>query len=128
MTLRLFDVLQRVADELPGCELTSVASLESGLSLASAAPGAERDVSAADAFGAQLYRLLADALDESGASGDVEDFVIQGRQRTCVAVRLEDSGYFWHVSTTADTMLGFTQAVIRKYQSQVTQGVRELLG
>lgn len=128
MSLLLLEVLQKVADELPGCELTSVASLETGLSLAAASPGGSRDASESDAFGAQLYRLLGDALKEAGAAGGVDDVVLIGELRICVVAQLASSGYFWQVSTRADTALGFTQAVMRKFQGQVVEGVTALLG
>lgn len=125
--MTLLDLLQRVVDELPGCELTSVVSLETGLSLAAVSAAAPNDAAAADAFGGELYRVVREALTESGIDGAVDDIVVQGRARTLVSTPLADTNYFWHISTRVETTLGFTQAVMRKYQAEVAEGVTALV-
>lgn len=125
--MTLMDTLQRIATELPECQLTSVVDFESGLSLACVAPAGTDEAAGADAFHCNLYRLVRSALSELGDDDDVDDVVIHGARRTFVSRPLGDSGYFWHVATGADTTLGFTQAVMRKYQREVQQGIDELL-
>lgn len=125
--MMLFDVLQKVADELPGCELTSIVSLDSGLSLACVAPGRDDAAAGADAFHSELYRVIRNALSELGNDAPVDGVVVQGKQRVFVSRPVGGLGYFWHVATRAETTLGFTQAVMRKYQSDVESGLRELL-
>jgi predicted regulator of Ras-like GTPase activity (Roadblock/LC7/MglB family) len=122
----LFDVLRKMADELPGCELASVVSFDTGLSLACVS--ADQDgAAAADAFHGQLYRTAQRAVDELGAEGPIEDLVIEGDRRIFVSSPIGDSGYFWHVATSAGTTLGFTQALMRKYRDDVEKGVLELV-
>lgn len=124
--MSLITLLQTIADELPGCELTSVVSLDTGLSLAAATTADPNDAAAADAFHSELYRLTRNALAEAGAVSEIEDVVVQGGRRTFVSSPLGDSGYFWHVSTRSDTTLGFTQAVMRKYRDEVMRGISDL--
>ena len=125
--MTLIELLDKVRDELPGCELMSVVSFDSGLSLAASSAAAPNDSAAADAFGSEVYRLARSALGESGLSSDIDDVVIQGRARTLVSTPLGDTGYFWHISTRADTTLGFTQAVMRKYLGEIVEGVNALV-
>lgn len=123
----LFDVLQLVADELPGCELTSVVNLDSGLSLAAVTAGNSEDAAGADAFHSELYRLVQNAMGELGSQDTISDIVVQGKRRLYISTPLGKSGYFWHVATRADTTLGFTQAVMRKYREEVEAGVAALV-
>jgi predicted regulator of Ras-like GTPase activity (Roadblock/LC7/MglB family) len=122
----LFDVLRKMADELPGCELTSVVSLETGLSLACVSAD-QNGAAAADAFHGEFYRVARGAMNEIGLDGPIEDVVIQGDRRVFVSTPIGDSGYFWHVATSAETTLGFTQALMRKYRDDIEAGVRDLL-
>lgn len=126
--MTLVDLLHQVREELPGCEFTSVVEVESGLSLVSSQAIARDDVEALDAFETELHRVLQHALHQSGADVPVDDVVIQGRERTLVTLRLGESGYFLHVVTSAKTTLGFTQAVMRKYQAQILERVDALVG
>jgi len=123
----LFEVLDRVASELPGCQLTSIVSLESGLSLACVARDGNDHAAAADAYHSNLYRLVRNALAELGDVSPIDDVVIVGTRRVFVSRPLGTSGYFWHVSTSVETTLGFTQAVMRKYQGEVQKGIEDLL-
>lgn len=122
----LFDVLKKMADELPGCELTSIVAFETGLSLACVSPNQD-GAAAADAFHSELYRIANTAIGELGVDAPIDDVVVQGERRTFVSSPIGDSGYFWHVATRAGTTLGFTQALMRKYRDEIEQGVRELL-
>ena len=126
--MTLLELLGQVREELSGCDVTSIVSFESGLSLAASADIETHDAAAADAFGSVLYRLLRNAVEDAGLEGAVDDIVIQSPARTLVSTQLGDTGYFWHLSTRPDITLGFTQAVMRKYHGEVEQGVRELLG
>lgn len=123
----LFEVLERVARELPSCVLTSIVAADSGLSLACVAPNENDQAAAADAFHSNLYRVVQSALSELGDDSPIEDVVITGGRRVFVSRPLGDSGYFWHVATSSETTLGFTQAVMRKYQGEIQKGVEELV-
>ena len=125
--MTLMDLLETIADELPGCELTSVVSFDSGLSLASVSPASHDDAAAADAFHCELYRLLGKALTEAGSSSPIDDVVVRGAKRTFISTPLAQSGYFWHVCTKTETTLGFTQAVMRKYREDILAGIRGLI-
>ncbi len=125
--MKLFETLQRITNDLPGCQSNSVVSLETGLSLACVAPAGPDNAASADAFHCNLYRLVQDALEELGEDGSVDDVVVQGGKRTFVSRPLGDTGYFWHISTSIETTLGFTQAVMRKYEAEVREGIDELL-
>ena len=123
----LFDRLRTVADELPGCRLTSIVSFETGLSLASVADGAEEEAAGADAFHNEMYRQIATALRELESSQAIENLVVQGRKAIFVSTPLGDSGYFWHVATDASTTLGYTQAVMRKWRDEIENSVDAFL-
>ena len=121
MTLR--ELLDSVREELPQCELTSVVSLQTGLSLAASGSRPAVDAATADAFSGELYRLIANLFPEERP----DDVVVRGPSHVFVSTRLDDTGYFWHLSTRAEVTLGFTQAVMRKYQQRVTDAVGTLL-
>lgn len=121
----LFDVLKRVAKDLPGCVLTSVVSYETGLSVARVAPDAQSG-EAADAFQTDLQRVVRLLAQRSGGGGKIDEVVLHSQKTTFLAIPLGDTGYFWHVATSIDTTLGFTQALIRKNVGDVTEGLRAL--
>ncbi len=125
MTLR--ELLNQVRDELPGCELTSIVSFESGLSIAASTSASSDARAAVDAYDGEVHRLLSRVLVDSGLDNDIDDIVIKGSTRTLVSTPLGDTGYFWHLSTSAETTLGFTQAVMRKYHADVMHGVADLV-
>lgn len=121
--MNLSELLDIVREELPQCELTSVVDLKTGLSLATS--GVRDPVSAAmvDAFGGEAYRLVALLL--PGRATD--NIVMRGPTHVFVSTLLDDTGYYWHLSTRAEITLGFSQAVIRKYHARVTEVVRALV-
>jgi len=126
--MTLVDLLNRVAEQLPGCKSTSIVSLHSGLALASVAPGDADAAAGADAFTSDLYRLTANAMQELGSQDSVDNIVIEGKQATFVSTPLGDGEHFWHVVTAHDTTLGFTQAVMRKHRDDIEQSISALLG
>ncbi len=122
----LFELLKGVSNELPGCLSTSIVGLEDGLPLASVSNSEDDAAAAADAFHSDLYGNAARALKEMGASKTVGGIVVHGGEATFVSLPLADTGFFWHVVTDVKTTLGFTQAVMRKFEDDVTAGVVEL--
>lgn len=123
--MSVFDLLRRIADELPGCILTSVVSMDDGLPLATVTVADNEDAAAADAFHSDVYRTVGRALRELGVQSQVQGFVLQGEQTTYVSLPL-GSGFFWHIATRSDTTLGFTQALMRRHRDQISQSVSEL--
>lgn len=123
--MSLFDLLRKVADELPGCVATSVVGKDDGLPLASVSSEHSEDAAAADAFHSDVYRVVERALDELGRDAPVEGIVLQGDEMIYVSLPVDDL-YFWHVVTKSDTTLGFTQALMRRYRSQIENGIAEL--
>lgn len=122
----LFDVLRKMADELPGCELTSVVAFDTGLSLACVSSSPD-GAAAADAFHSELYRVAGRAMTEIGIDAPIEDVVVQGDRHVYVSSPIGNTGYFWHVATGVETTLGFTQALMRKYRDDIEAGVKELI-
>lgn len=122
----LLDILDEVAREVPGCILTSIVSLETGLPLASVSDVDSEDAAGADAFHSQLYRQIQRAVGELGEGQNVRAVVISADDATFVSWPIRD-GYFWHVVTSPDTTLGFTRAMMRKVYDDVIEGVEALL-
>ena len=125
--MSIFDLLQSVASELPGCLSTSIVAADSGLPLASIARGMDDDSAAAsDAFHSNVYRNATTAIGELGAQQEIEGIVIEGVKATYLSIPLGDTGFFWHVATESGTTLGFTQAVMRKRRDEIRRGVQAL--
>ncbi|MFU8803802.1 MAG: hypothetical protein ACNA8W_08355, partial [Bradymonadaceae bacterium] len=122
----LFELLEDLTRELPGCRLTSVVSQETGLSLASVAGTDPLDAAGADAFHSDLYRITSHALAELDFSQSPQGFVLTGKESIFVSLPLEETGYFWHVATDRRTTVGFTQAIMRKHARRIQESVREL--
>lgn len=123
----IFDVLERVTQQIPGCLMTSVVDLDSGISLATVGASGSMTSAEADAYHSDLYRLIERSMAMLESHQPVEGLVLMGRSATFVSAPLGDSGHFWHVATEVDTTIGFTQALMRKYQADVTQSLGQLL-
>lgn len=124
--MSVFDVLNLVRSELPGFVSTSVVTLENGLQLANVCVVDADDAAAADAFHSDIYRATHRALREiQGADRRTDGIVLMSEHHMFLSVPLDDE-FFWHVVTQAETTLGFTQAVMRKYREPVRAAVRQL--
>lgn len=124
----LFSLLEDIAEQLPGCQMASIVDLESGMQLASVGEHDAAATAGADAFQSELYRRAAELVERLDAEGPIETVVLESNGTTFVSEPIGESGYFWHVATEANTTLGFTRAVMRKYRGRVLEGVEALVG
>lgn len=126
--LSIFQVLQQVADHIPGCLMTSVVDGESGMSLASVSPRVDAGAAAgADAFHSDLYRLVQRSMAMLEAEQDIEGVVLVGEAAIFISAPLPQGALFWHVVTDLDTTVGFSQALMRKYLPQVQRAMAYLI-
>lgn len=124
----LFSVLEDLSAQLPGCKLASIVDLESGMQLASVAPGNAAGAAGADAFQSELYRHLEELVPTLDCDGPLEAVVLESSETTFVSEPVGNTGYFWHVATDGSTTLGFTQAIMRKYRTRIADSVHALVG
>lgn len=124
----LFHILEELSNQLPGCKMASIVDLQTGMQLASVGGAGGAKAAGADAFQSELYNQLGGLSEALGAVGEPEMLVVESGQTTFVSELIGESGYLWHVATDAETTLGFTQAIMRKYRERVTQGVAQLVG
>lgn len=122
----IFEVLQQVAANIPGCLFTSIVDADSGMSLASVSPRGE-DAAGADAFHSDLYRLIQRSMQMLESPQPIEGVVLVGDSAIFLSIPFPNSTYFWHMATDLDTTVGFTQALMRKYSGAVTQSLGQLL-
>lgn len=122
----IFDLLKNVSANIPGCLMTSIVDSESGVSLASVG---SRDVltEQADAYHAEMYRLIAKSMQMLDSEQPIEGTVLVGDQAIFVSLPFSNSTYFWQVVTGLDTTVGFTQALMRKYQGEIASSISHLL-
>ncbi|MEM1350436.1 MAG: hypothetical protein AAGI01_17885 [Myxococcota bacterium] len=126
-TASIFAVLQQIAQTIPGCRLTSVVDAETGMAIASvSAEGVGSAAAGADAYHADMYRFVGRAMDALGAPQDVESLVLVGDYSVFISLPFNER-YFWHVVTTRETTVGYTQAMMRRYSVQVAESVRGLV-
>ena len=126
MSQSIFEILQQVTESIPGCAFTSIVDASTGMSLASV-PGpqqTEGSPEAADAYHSDLYRLVSRALDALESHQSLRGLVLHSEKFTFISQPLPDSTYMWHVVTVSATTVGFTQAMMRKFQP----GVLEMVG
>jgi predicted regulator of Ras-like GTPase activity (Roadblock/LC7/MglB family) len=124
----LFSVLQDLSAQLPGCKMVSIVDLESGMQLASVAEGLAAGAAGADAFQSELHRKVDELVPTLDCDGPLESVVLESDETTFIAEPIGETGYFWHVATSADTTLGFTQAIMRKYRNRILESVSALVG
>ena len=124
----LFDILSDVRDELPGCRLTSIVNMQSGMQLASVADIEAHMAEGADAFQSELYRAIQSALPAFNVDGELEALVLDADETTFISEPVPGTEYFWHVATDSSTTLGFTQAIMRKFRDDIAEGVQSLTG
>ena len=125
--LSIFEVLQQVANNIPGCLMTSVVDADSGMSLASVTPDDAVDAASADAFHSDLYRLVHRSMQTLDSPQAVDGLVLVGEHAIFLSIPFPNSTYFWHMVTDLDTTVGFTQALMRKYSGPVMQSMSAVL-
>ena len=125
--MSVFDVLESISKELPGCILTSIINTETGMPLARVTDLDLDDAAGADALHNDLYRLATQAMRRSsGEEQRIDGIVIESQNAIFVSSPLGDTGFMWHVVTDLGTTLGFTQAVMRKSSERMTTAIHEL--
>lgn len=124
----LYELLEGITHQLPGCRLASVVQQETGMPLVSISGDASLDSAGVDAYHGDLYHVIGRALKELGYEESVQGVVLTGKHAIFVSLPLEDTGFFWHVATERTTTVGFTQAVMRKHASAVQVALLALLG
>ncbi len=122
----IFEILQQVAQNIPGCLMTSVVDADSGMSLASVSQDT-LSAATADAYHADLYRSIERSMNMLENPKPVEGVVLVGESAVFISAPFLESTYFWHVVTDLDTTVGFTQALMRKYRPQVEESLRQVL-
>lgn len=124
MSSTIFELLHRVASDIPGCLHTSVVDIESGMSLAAVSLGQDSlSAAGADAYQSDLFRLIEQASEGLESNGAPESVVIIGESAVFISSPFPHTTYFWHVVTSIDTTIGFTQAIMRKYQQPLIDSI-----
>jgi predicted regulator of Ras-like GTPase activity (Roadblock/LC7/MglB family) len=126
-TPTLNELLAQIAQEVPGCLMTSVVDLDSGLALASVSHDSLA-AAGADAYHADIYRALYRAASALEGAQHPEAVVLMSHHAVFLSVPFGGTTCFWHVVTRIDTTIGFTQALIRKYYHAMEQATRALTG
>ena len=127
MSSTIFDLLEQVAQNIPGCLMTSVVDAQHGMSLASVSRDS-LSAATADAYHSDLYKSLHTSMRMLESTQHVEGIVLVGDDAIFLSFPFEDSSYFWHVVTDLDTTIGFTQALMKKFRPMVTQSLSDILG
>lgn len=124
----LYELLEGITHQLPGCRLASVVQQETGMPLVSIGGDESLDSAGVDAYHGDLYQVIGRALGELSFEESVQGVVLTGKHAIFVSVPLDDTGFFWHVATDRSTTVGFTQAVMRKHATSVQHALLTLLG
>lgn len=127
MSASLYDMLEHVNGQLPGCLHMSVIDGETGLALASITTGDLLDGAGVDAYHSDLYRLTGASLDNLPIRAYPEGIALVSEQANFVSTPLESSGYLWLVVTRRETNIGFIQALMRRFGADLEQSLRDLL-
>ena len=123
----IFDLLQQISSSIPGCLLTSIVDVDSGMSLAAVHHPSLQATDAADAYHGELYRLIHRSMDMLDAPQFVEQLVLVGEGAIFLSSPIPKTRYFWHVVTGCDTTIGFTQALMRKHRADIEESVSQLV-
>ena len=124
----LHNLLRQSSAQIPNCVMNSIVDATSGMALVSASLGTDPHVGAsADAYHTELYRLVTRSMDMLDASQQARGIVLTGPSLIFYSLPFPGSPYFWHVVTSTDTMTGFTQAVMRKFQAPLWESMSQLL-
>ena len=127
MATSLFELLERIAEQLPGCLHTSVVDRETGLALAAVSQGDPLDSAGADAYHSDLYRLSTFAAIGLPKSSQAEGIVLTGKRSVFVSLPLGETGFVWLVVTKRETTVGFTQAIMRKRGDEIAESLAVLV-
>ena len=121
----IFDLIGELSARIPDCLVVSVVDARDGMSLATVSAGGD-DATGADAYQAELYRMVERAMAMLDRGHDLESLVLLGEETSCLSAPIESEPYFWFIVTERATTVGFTQALMRKYSPRVAQSVRSL--
>lgn len=126
--MSIFEILKQVAQNIPGCIHTSVVDIDSGMSLAAVSPGHEAlGAAGADAYQSDMFRFIQKANNALDAPQATESIVLIGESSVFIATPFHGTAYFWHVVTSIETTIGFTQAIMRKYQQPLEESMAKIL-
>ncbi len=126
MSGSLSELLNELADQLPGCLHTSVIDGQTGLALVSVSEVDALDAAGTDAYHNDLYRLSEIALRDTPVSAQVNDVVLSSDEGTFVSIPIGKSGYRWLVVTGRDATVGFVQALMRKHVARIGDSLNTL--
>ncbi|MBH24779.1 MAG: hypothetical protein CMH57_10070 [Myxococcales bacterium] len=119
--MNILEVLEAFAQEVPGFLTCSVVSLLDGTNIGSVGVVENFDPAAADAYFSEVLKKNTAALDSLGLQADTEDVLLTTRSAFFLARALPETPYFWNVITTRRGSLGFTRALMRKYEARIVQ-------
>lgn len=126
--MSLFELLHQVTREIPECVHTSVIDRDSGMALASVSPLTSSDAAAAsDAYQSDILRALEQAQDALEISPGLESMMLTSQAHVFIAQPLSQGQYVWHVVTSINTTVGFTQAIMRKHRASLQQSMMTLV-
>lgn len=126
--MSLFELLHHVTREIPECVHTSVIDRDSGMALASVSPLVSSDAAAAsDAYQSDILRALEQAQEALEIQSGVESMMLVSQTNVFIAIPLSQGQHIWHVVTSINTTVGFTQAIMRKHRAALQQSMMTIV-
>lgn len=119
--MHLLDVLQAFSADVPAFLASSIVSREEGTALASITANPRVEVMGADAWLAELLVRHDATLAALRVEDTTEDLFITTQRALLIARPLPGTPWFWHVVTSAQTSLGLTRAIMRKFEPELMQ-------
>lgn len=118
MINQLQNLVERMAQELPGVLAAAVVTVEDGLSIAESSRKEGVETAAASAYLASIVKSNAKAINLLADDEVVEDILVTTSQYHFIIRHLPDQPFFIFLMTTKKEWLGKARMLIQKYEKE----------
>jgi len=126
MARKLMDIVNQFRNDVPQFVSTDLVHIESGLSLGGGSIDPNFDASVASASYSELVKSNARALDLLGAgAASTEDILITTKD-LYILIRMVGRDHYHGLAITRQGTLGYARAIMKKYEGQFLDALKEL--
>lgn len=123
MKNNLKNLLEQLAEELPGFVASAVVLIEDGLSVAELSKNADVEAGAASAYLASVVKSNQKAIKHLAGGQITDDILITTDKNFFLIRHMEGKPFFLFVMTNKDEWLGRTRLVMKKYESLILESL-----
>jgi predicted regulator of Ras-like GTPase activity (Roadblock/LC7/MglB family) len=125
---RLDDLVAKFRADIPHFVSTDIVQIESGLSVAGGSIDPNFDSSLASACYSEVVKSNAQALDLLGLGANSSEDILVSTRDAYLLLRMVGREHYHGLAITKHGALGYARSVMKKYEPQFLDAIRELGG